>query len=274
MRTRSSASTIRMRALRGVEGAEVAAHVAGDLGDLAGHLDAGRPGADDDEGQQRGLGLGVGLELGRLEGLEDPPADGERALERLELGRVLLPLVVAEVGVLRAARDDQGVVLERRRARCPARRRAARRGARRGRRRPPRRGRRARCAGGGRCSAAGSRSRPARRPPWPPGRRAAGRGGSCAGRPASPRPAGARASGRPAGRRSRLRRRRRGAARTGWAAPWRRSCRMRALGYFSTRAARACGDWARMRPAAPRTSARSPSVPAVTRTAPVAGATP
>src|SRR6478752_2332531 len=69
--------------LRGVEGPEVPALVAGDLGDLAGHLDAGRPGADDDEGQQRGLGVGIGLELGRLEGLEDPPADGQRALERL-----------------------------------------------------------------------------------------------------------------------------------------------------------------------------------------------
>ena len=51
-------------------------------------------------------------------------ADRQRALERLELGRVLLPLVVAEVGVLRAAGDDQRVVLERARARRPARRRA------------------------------------------------------------------------------------------------------------------------------------------------------
>ena len=40
-------------------------------------------------------------------------ADGERALQRLELGGVLLPLVVAEVGVLRAARDDQRVVVDR-----------------------------------------------------------------------------------------------------------------------------------------------------------------
>ena len=159
--------------------------------------------------------VGVGLELGRLEGLEDPPADGQRALERLELGRVLLPLVVAEVGVLRAAGDDQRVVLERlgRGAQRDVAQR--RRGARRGRRRPPRRARRARCAGGGRCAAAGSRSRPARRRPWPPGRPAAGRGGSCADRRASPRPAGARASGRPVARRSRRRRRRRDAARTG-----------------------------------------------------------
>ena len=55
----------------------------------------------------------VGLELGGLEGLEDLPADGERALQRLELGGVLLPLVVAEVGVLRAARDDERVVVDR-----------------------------------------------------------------------------------------------------------------------------------------------------------------
>ena len=134
--------------------------------------------------KQLGLALGVGLELGRLEGLEDLAADGQRALERLQLGRVLLPFVVAEVGVLRAAGDDQRVVLERLGRGAQRDVAQARRGAPRGRRRPPRRGRRARCAAGGRCAAAGSRSRPARSRPWPPGRRAAGRGGSCGDRPA------------------------------------------------------------------------------------------
>src|SRR5437763_848605 len=59
----------------------------------------------------------VTLQLGRREGAEDSPAHRERALERLDLGSVLAPLVVAEVGVLRAAGDDQRVVAERGRRR-------------------------------------------------------------------------------------------------------------------------------------------------------------
>src|SRR5215207_8098200 len=44
----------------GVDGAELAAQrAAGELGDLAGHLDAGRAGADDDEGEQRSAPVGV-----------------------------------------------------------------------------------------------------------------------------------------------------------------------------------------------------------------------
>ena len=50
--TRSPASTSRTRVCRGVDVAEVLARVAGDLGDLARHLDAGRAGADDHERQQ------------------------------------------------------------------------------------------------------------------------------------------------------------------------------------------------------------------------------
>ena len=37
------------------------------LGDGAGKLDAGRTGADDDEGQARGAALRIGLALGALE---------------------------------------------------------------------------------------------------------------------------------------------------------------------------------------------------------------
>ena len=112
VRTRSSASTSRMRAVLGSMLRKSPRSVAPDLGDLARHLDPGGPSADHDEGQELGLALGVGLELGRLEGLEDLPADRQRALQRLQLGRVLLPFVVAEVGVLRAAGDDQRVVLQ------------------------------------------------------------------------------------------------------------------------------------------------------------------
>ena len=68
MSTRSAASTSRMRARARVDRAEVAAErVARELGDLAGHLDAGRAGADDDEGEPGRAPLGVGLDLGGLE---------------------------------------------------------------------------------------------------------------------------------------------------------------------------------------------------------------
>ena len=98
-------------AAAGIRGSEVAAQrVAGELGDLAGHLDAGGTGADHCERQPLVAPLGIGLELGGLEGGQDAAADGQRALERLHLGRVRAPLVVAEVGVVRAAGDDQRVV--------------------------------------------------------------------------------------------------------------------------------------------------------------------
>ena len=99
--------------LRHVDRAEVAANVARDLRDLAGHLDAGGAGADDHEGQVGRPVRRVGLDLGQLEGAEDLAADGQRALQRLELRGVVLPLVVTEVRVQRAARHDERVVGQR-----------------------------------------------------------------------------------------------------------------------------------------------------------------
>src|SRR5205814_5116779 len=97
-----------------VDLAEVAAQrIPGELGDLPGHLDAGRAAADDDERQPASPLLFVGLDLGGLERAEDPVADRERARERLQLRRVRSPVVVAEVRVLRSAGDDQRVVVER-----------------------------------------------------------------------------------------------------------------------------------------------------------------
>ena len=81
-----------------------------DLGDLAGELDAGWPGADDGERQPRGPALRVALDLGGLEGAIDARTDAERVVERLHRGRVRAPLVVAEVRVARAGGDDQRVV--------------------------------------------------------------------------------------------------------------------------------------------------------------------
>jgi hypothetical protein len=104
--------------LRRVDGAEVAPRVARDLGDLPGHLDTGGAGADDHERQQpRALVVGLG-HLGGLERLEHLRPDVQRALQRLELGRVLLPFRVAEVVVLGAAADHQRVVGDRFRASC------------------------------------------------------------------------------------------------------------------------------------------------------------
>ena len=96
-----------------VDPPEVALHrVAREDRELPGDLDAGRPAADDDERQPLVAGGGIGSALGLLEGAEDPVAEVDRVLERLQPARDLLPLVVAEVGRLAAAGDDQAVVVE------------------------------------------------------------------------------------------------------------------------------------------------------------------
>ena len=86
--------------------------VARELADLPCDLDAGRAGSDDDERQQRGATIVIGLDLGGLERAQEMASDDERTLERLHLGGVLTPFVVAEVRVARPARDDQRVVGE------------------------------------------------------------------------------------------------------------------------------------------------------------------
>ena len=97
--------------LAGIDVAEVAAQrVAPDLGHGAGHLDAGRAAAHDDEGEVGVPADRVGLPLGALERQQHPAADLERVLQALEPGRERLPLVVAEVGVPGAGGDDQVVV--------------------------------------------------------------------------------------------------------------------------------------------------------------------
>ncbi len=73
--------------------------VVGQLGDLTRHLDAGWTRAHDHKGEPARSASRVGLGFGRLECAEDPAARDERALERLHLGRVLAPLVVAEIRV-------------------------------------------------------------------------------------------------------------------------------------------------------------------------------
>ena len=131
-----------------IDVAEVATQrVERQLADLARHLDAGRAAADDDE---REPGVAISLvrrRLGCLEGGEEAAAGGECALDRLHLDAVRPPVVVPEVGVGRAARDDEAVVVQPPRAR--ARRTSSRAAPRvhRGRSRGPRQAARERCAG-------------------------------------------------------------------------------------------------------------------------------
>ena len=80
------------------------------LGERAGHLDAGRAAADHDKGEQPLAPARIGLPLGTLERQQHAPPDVERVLERLEARRGRAPLVVPEVGVRGAARHDQVVV--------------------------------------------------------------------------------------------------------------------------------------------------------------------
>ena len=84
-----------------------------DLGERAGQLDARRPGADDHErhpGTPPGI---VGLALGDLERHQDPLADPQSVFQALQSGRVLGPIVMAEIGMGRARRHDQDVVIDR-----------------------------------------------------------------------------------------------------------------------------------------------------------------
>ena len=113
-RRRGPASISTTRAARGsMRRKSPDERVARDLGEGAGQLDAGRPAADDDEGQPlRGAPRRRSSRSACSKAREHPAPDLERVLDRLEAGRVRLPLVVAEVGVRRAGRDDQEVVAE------------------------------------------------------------------------------------------------------------------------------------------------------------------
>ncbi len=81
-----------------------------ELGDLAGHLHAGRTGADDDEGQQLLAPTGVTGPLGLLERTEDAAAQLQRVVDRLHARRELGEMVVAEVRLPGTRGDDQRVV--------------------------------------------------------------------------------------------------------------------------------------------------------------------
>ena len=83
-----------------------------ELRDLSRDLDTGRPAADDHEGQPRPTGVEIVLQLGHLEGAEDPLALHERVGEGLHARRPLGKLVVTEVRLPDACRDHQAIVRE------------------------------------------------------------------------------------------------------------------------------------------------------------------
>jgi len=77
-----------------------------------GHLNSGRPGADDDEREPRIACVRARLGFGGFEGGEEATADGQCAFERLDPCGVRPPFVMAEVRVVGTAGDDQRVVTE------------------------------------------------------------------------------------------------------------------------------------------------------------------
>ena len=77
-----------MRAELGIEVPEVAGErLPRNLGERAGHLDAGRAAADHDERQQRAPARRIGFALGALERQQHAPPDLQRILERLQARR-------------------------------------------------------------------------------------------------------------------------------------------------------------------------------------------
>ena len=82
----------------------------GQLGDLARQLHPGRTRTDDGERQQLLAEDRIAGPFRQLERAEDAPAHFERVVDRLHAGRELREMVVAEIGLAGAGRDDQAVV--------------------------------------------------------------------------------------------------------------------------------------------------------------------
>ena len=70
------------------------------LGDSAGHLDPGRPAADDHEIQQTPLLGGIRFRLRALERQQNPAPQVGRVVDRLEPRRGKLPMAIAKIRVL------------------------------------------------------------------------------------------------------------------------------------------------------------------------------
>jgi hypothetical protein len=99
---------------RWVDVAELALErVPRNLGERAGQLDAGRAATDDREMQPRVASRGIALGLCVLEREQQAPAQQQCVVERLQARCVRGPLVVSEVGVSCAGREQQRVVVDR-----------------------------------------------------------------------------------------------------------------------------------------------------------------
>ncbi len=173
---------------RGLERAELPPQAArGQLPDLAGQFDPGRPGTDHDDGQPVLLFGRVGDHLGHLEGAEDAPPQLEGVVEGLHARGEEGELVVPEVRLGHPGGHDEAVVgvLD---FESPGHVGVDDPDAR-GRSRSPRPVAPARSSSCARRAAGRGRSGPGRACPSPSGRGGAGRGGDCAGRPGSRRPA-------------------------------------------------------------------------------------
>ena len=102
-----------IRALSCVDVAEVRGQGgARQFDDRPGELDPGRAGADNDEGEQRRPPCLIALALRLLEGDQNAAPDGGRVFERLQSRRERLPIIMAEIGVTRAGRQHQRIVVE------------------------------------------------------------------------------------------------------------------------------------------------------------------
>src|SRR4029079_9836102 len=91
---------------------EAPPHAADEVLDLPSGLDAAEPGPTDDEGELRAALIGVLLEVGALEHLDDPVAEGEGIGQRLHPDRELGDAADPERGGLATQRHDQAVVVQ------------------------------------------------------------------------------------------------------------------------------------------------------------------
>ena len=81
-----------------------------DLGDGAGHFDAGGAAADNDEGKQPLLLVRIGHDLGLLKRNQDAAANAGGVFDALQARCDVGPFVMAKIGMHRAGRDHQIVV--------------------------------------------------------------------------------------------------------------------------------------------------------------------
>ena len=82
----------------------------GQFGNGAGEFDAGRTGADDDEGQKRRAPLRIGFALGAFEGHQNTPPQRGGVFQRLQAGRERLPFVMAEISMAGAGGENERVI--------------------------------------------------------------------------------------------------------------------------------------------------------------------